>query len=209
MCSSGDSTEQQTEQAQAQLTQSLDADLKTTFGEQQATQAQLKGIYTQMLTNPQGLPGSEIAGARTSAIDNAAAGTAAAQRGAAAVASRGGGDALPSGVTAQVGGDIASAGAASLDSNLTGINIANAQAKQQNMYTALNGLGDVDQIYNPTSFSNSAASNANSVANLGQAYLASQQAGWQDAAGIISGVGGLASAATGFVSANPGGIFGK
>jgi len=195
MCSGGDSTLKQTEQAQAQLTKDLDAAFLARLGKQDEVLAQLKGIYTTELTNPQGLPGAEIAAARTNAIDTTATQFEGASRAANAVAAAHGGDALPSGVNAQVSGELAATAATTTAKELTSINVADAEAKRANYWQAISGLGSVGEAYNPTSFSNSSAGAANSTANLGQAFLASQQAGWADFGGILSGIGGLATGA--------------
>jgi hypothetical protein len=98
-------------------------------------------------------------------------------------------------VNAQVAGAIASTAAATTSKELNDINVADAQAKQQNYWNAISGLGAVGKNYDPTGYSNSAAGVGSSTANLGQAFLASQQDGWQDFSGIVGAVGGLASGA--------------
>lgn len=195
MCSSGDSTLKETEKANAALTKELGADYAITFAENQAIQKQLTGVLNDQLIHPQGLPGSEIAAARTNAIDTTAVQFQNAQRGANAVAAAHGGDALPSGVNAQVAGGIAANAAAMTSKELNDINVADAQAKQASYWNAISGLNAVGKNYDPTGYSNSAAGTGNSTANLGQAFLATQQAGWSNAMGIVGAVGGLASGA--------------
>jgi hypothetical protein len=208
VCSSGDSTLQSTEQSNAALTAQLGADYSTVFSENQQIQSQLRGVLTSQLTNPQGLPPAEIAAARTGATDAVATQFENASRSANSVAAAHGGDALPSGVSAQVGGQIAAGAAAENSGEQNKISIADAQAKQQNYWSAISGLGAVGNNLNPTGYSNSAAGTGTSTASLGSAFLSSQQADWQNAAGVIGAVGGLATGAAGFVNANPGGIFG-
>jgi hypothetical protein len=208
LCSAGDSAVASTEASNAALTQELGKDYATTFGESQAIQAQLKGVLTNQLTNPTGLGADRVAAMRTGVTDTTAQQYEGATRAANAVSAAHGGAGLPSGVSAQVGGQIA-AGAAQANSAEQGqISVADAQAKQANYWNAISGLGQVGAAYNPTATSNSAASVGSSTANLGSTLLASQQAGWQDISGVIGAVGGLATGAAGVISANPGGIFG-
>lgn len=48
-----------------------------------------------------------------------------------------------------------------------------------------------------------ATSTANSATNAGQLALATQQAGWQDVGGVISGISGLASTGAGIAGMLP------
>jgi hypothetical protein len=190
------------------LTAELGKDYATTFAESQQIQQQLKGVLTNQLTNPTGLGADRVAAMRTGATDTVATQFENASRSANAVSAAHGGAGLPSGVSAQIGGQIAAGAAAANSGEQNTISVADAQAKQASYWNAISGLGSVGAAYNPTGTSNSAASVGSSTANLGSTLLASQQAGWQDAAGVIGAVGGLATGAAGFVSANPGGIFG-
>jgi hypothetical protein len=197
MCSSGDQTLKSTEQSNAALTAELGADYQITFSENQAIQKQLTGILQNQISNPQGLPPEEIAAARTSATDRTGVQFENATRSANAVSAAHGGAALPSGVSAQISGDISATAASADAAEQNQITVADAQAKQQNYWNAISGLGAVGQGYNPTGYSNSAAGVGSSTANLGSAFLASQQAGWQDLSGIISAAGGLATGVAG------------
>jgi hypothetical protein len=106
-----------------------------------------------------------------------------------------GGDALPSGVQAQVAGTIANAGQAQDAEQQLQITQADDNLKLQNYWKAIGALSGQAELEAPQSYASGASSAANSTANLSQAVLASQQAGWSNVGGIISGIGGLATGA--------------
>ena len=193
MGSGGDSIAQEAEMMQMQLQSSL-IDL---FGKQYANQQSLmnyvKPALENMVSNPQGLSPSALSATRTSATDAIAAQTENAQKGAGAVIAAHGGAALPSGVAAQVEGGITEAGAAETAASQNQITMQNEQLKLQNYWKGIGALSGQAELEAPVSYANAAVGAGNSVANLSQAVLASQQAGWQDVGGIMSGIGGLAT----------------
>jgi len=211
MCSSGDKTVKATELAQADINKQLASEMQTTFGQNQALFAQLSpqllslmGQLQNQFENPQGMSPAALTAARTGATDANAAQFEAASRNANAVSAAHGGSTLPSGVTSQIAGQIAAQGAQAESGAQNQITLANEQLTQSNKWQALQGefgatgeLENLASLRNPVNYANAATGAANSVAGLGQAYLASTQAGWQNAAGIISGVAGLGTAAIG------------
>jgi hypothetical protein len=211
MCSSGDQTVKQTEKSQADLNNQLKQEMLTTFGQNQALFAQLSPHLLSLMQelnrqfeNPEGMSPEALAAARTTATDLNALQFEQASRGANTVAAAHGGAALPSGVTSQIAGEVAAQGARSESAAQNQITLTNEQMRQSNKWAALQGefgatgeLLGVAGLNNPVNYANAATGAANSVSNLGQTYLASQQAGWADLGGIISGVAGLGSAAVG------------
>jgi hypothetical protein len=194
-CSSGDSTVSATESSQAALNTELSGYMKTAFAQNQSVYKMLTPLLEKQVTNPQGMTQQAMAAARTGATDTTALEFENASRNANAVAAAHGGGALPSGVAAQVSGDISASAAAQDSAEQNQITLQNATIQNQNYWNAISGLGNITAQNNPTNYANAATNAGNSVASLGQTYLASQQAGWQDAAGIISGVGALAGGA--------------
>lgn len=201
MCSEGDKTVSQTEQSQAAFQQELTKDFSTAFGKNQEILNFLNTTLTNAIKNPQGFSQPALTAMRTGATDAVSKQFQDATVAANATAAAHGGAALPSGVAAQVSGQIAQGAAAEQSKQQQQITLANEQEKQNNYWKAIAGLGGVASQENPNAYASNATSAANSVSNLGQTLLATQQADWQNAGAIISGVAGLGEAvATGGMS---------
>ena len=196
MCSSGDSTAKANEQSQLQFSQQLQSDFATTFGQNQGLFKQLSGVLQQALTNPQGYSPAALAAMRTSATDTIASQTQAAKVAAGNYAATHGGSALPSGVNAQIAGGIATAGAQSQAQAQNQITQANEDLRQQNYWRAISGLGSVMGENNPLGYAGAQTGASNASTGAGNLLLQSQQAGWANVGGIISGVAGLGLAGT-------------
>jgi hypothetical protein len=208
MCSSGDQTAKANEASQAAFSSLLQSSFSTAFGNNQAILSNLNTSLSNSIKNPTGFTPATLAAMRTGATDTTATQFENAEKSAGAVAASHGGDALPSGVSAQISGDIAQGAASQQSQDQNQISLANAQQQQSNYWNAISGLGTVANLENPTGYAGASSSAANSSTNAGGLLLQSQQAGWQDLGGVLSGIAGLGTAATGFVNANPGGIFG-
>ena len=166
----------------------------------------LSAKLTDTLNNPKGFSPEQMAILKTSASDTIARQTNMAKIGAgAAIAQHGGAD-LGSGVSAQVLGSIEGEGMQSQSQADTGINLASEAQKNQNYWNSVKGLTDVAAAENPTGYASAANQSADATANLSHAVLASQQAGWQNTMGIISGVAGLGTGVVGGL--NSAGFFG-
>lgn len=197
MCSSGDHTVSSTEQAQAAFTNTLNADFQIAFAKSQAILDQLNAKLTNMIQNPQGFSKEAETALRTQATtENTAEFKNAAQNANTYIATHGG-DALPSGVAAQINAQVAQGAASQEAGSQNAITMTNEQLKLDNYWKAISGLGGVAQEENPTGLANAEIGAANSVANLGDVYLRSKQAGWQNLGGVLSGIAGLGSAAVG------------
>lgn len=205
MCSDANPTEVALQKAQADFTNTLDASFKTTFANQQQILGQLSTTLQKAIANPQGYTPAQMAALRTGAIDATSQATNDAEKAAAAYGASHGGADLGSGVQSQIQGTIASGGAQQLAQANEQITEANANLQQQNYWNAISGLTNVGRSYDPTGYANAATNSANAVTNASNAITSEQQAGWQNAFGIVSGISGLASAAAGLPFGGGGG----
>lgn len=200
MCSSANPTEVSLQQSQAAFTNTLDTSFKSTFANQQQILGTLSSRLTSMLNNPTGFGPKMLTALRTNATDTTAAQTQNAEKSAAAYGASHGGADLGSGVQSQIQGDIATGGAQQLSQEQNQITVADAQQQQQNYWSAINGLTQVGNAYNPNGYASNANSSANAVTSASNAITSEQQTGWQNAMGIVSGVAGLATAGAGAYS---------
>lgn len=200
MCCSGDSTVKASETASAAMQTALNSSFSTAFANNQAILGKLQSTLTNAVQNPQGFDPKTLALMKTNASDTVTQQTLNAQQGANAYLATHGGAELGSGVAAQIKGGIAAAGSTEQAKESSNIDIQNGMLQNQNYWQAVNGLTNVANAENPTAYATAANGSADATANLSKAYLASQQAGWQDTFGVISGVAGLASAAAGLPS---------
>jgi hypothetical protein len=200
MCSSGDSTVKSTEQAQAAFTNTLSASFKTAFASKQEMLDRLNAKLTDQINNPQGFDPKTLALMKTNASDTVARNTNAAQVGANAYLATHGGAELGSGVAAQIKGGIAGAGAVEGARESSNIDIQSGLLQNDNYWKAISGLTNVANSENPEGLAGAETSSANSVGNLSQAYLASKQADWNNAFGVVKGIAGLGMAAAGIPS---------
>lgn len=200
MCSSGDSTVKSTEAAQAAFTKTLSASFSTAFAAKQDILSKLTAKLTDQINNPQGFDPKTLALMKTNASDTVARGTNAAQVGANAYLATHGGAELGSGVAAQIKGGIAGAGAVEGARESSNIDIQSGLLQNENYWRGISGLTNVANSENPEGLASAEVSSANSVGNLSQAYLASKQADWNNAFGVVKGIAGLGMAAAGIPS---------
>lgn len=199
LCSGGDSTAKGLENSEATMTNTLNDDYQTSFNEQQSV---LKGLQAQLdyeAKNPMGYTPVQLAAARTSINETTAGAAKRALGSAAAFAATHGGADVGSGATGELAGEIGSAAAQSKSAQLLSLAQQNEALKQENMWRGISGLSGVASEYGGgagTAISG-AGSSANSSVNAGNLLLASQQAGWEDIGGMMSGIAGLGKAAVG------------
>jgi hypothetical protein len=203
MCSSGDSTVKSTEQAQAAMTSTLSASFKTAFAAKQDTLNRVNAKLTDMMNNPQGFDPKTLALMKTNASDTVARNTNAAQVGANAYLATHGGAELGSGVAAQIKGGIGAAGAMEDARETSGIDIQSGLLQNDNYWKAINGLTNVANSENPEGLASAEVGSADATGNLSKAYLASKQADWQNAFGVVKGIAGLGSAVAGMAMGAP------
>jgi hypothetical protein len=197
MCSSANPTEVSLQQSQAAFTNTLDTSFKTTFANQQQILGTLSSTLQKAILNPQGFTPAEMVALRTGATATTAQQTENAQKAAAAYGASHGGADLGSGVQSEIQGEIATGGAQQTATEQNQITVADAQQRQQNYWNAIQGLTNVGNAYNPNGYAANATGAANSVTSASNAITSEEQAGWQDAFGVVSGVAGLATAAAG------------
>jgi hypothetical protein len=197
MCSSGDSTVKSTETAQAAFTKTLSDSFGTAFANKQDILGKLTAKLTDQINNPQGFDPKTLALMKTNASDTVARGTNAAQVGANAYLATHGGAELGSGVAAQIKGGIGAAGAEEGAREASGIDIQSGLLQNDNYWKAISGLTNVANSENPEGLANAEVGSANATADLSRAYLASKQADWQNAFGVVKGIAGLGMAAAG------------
>lgn len=196
MCSEANSTEESNFKASQAFTTTLQNDYSQAFKNNQAILGNLTTTLNNAIAKPQGFTSQEQAALRTGAMDTTTQQFAGAKVAAGAAAARYGGD-VASGVTGQIMGGIAGEQAATNSQEQNQISVQNAELQRQNYWQGIQGLTNVGAAYNPTSYAGTAVSSSNATTNAAGQVLSEQQAGWQNAMGIVKGVAGLASAAAG------------
>ena len=192
----GDQIAKQNEQAQLDLNKQLAATFSTQFAKQSQILSAIQKQVQPLIDNPQGYSPEALTALRTSASDTNAT-TANSARTALndQIAARGG---LPSGADSPLRGQLESGAATQAAQTQNNITLQNENLKQQNFWNAINALsGNASQL-NPLGYAGGATSGAGAVANLSQAYKASQQSQLLGALGGIAG--GVGSAAGGYLA---------
>jgi hypothetical protein len=204
MCSSGGSvasTDEALQKSQAAMNNTLNADYSTTFAEQQSVLGQQRARMDAIAANPMGYTPVQLHTATTSINDNTARAAKQALGAAAAFAAAHGGAAdISGGGAAQMAGQIGSEAAQSKAGQLAALSQQSEELKQKNFWNAISGLNSVgSELGGAGGTAIGGAGNAASTSiGAGSGALAAKQAGWQNLSGIISGIGGLATAASGF-----------
>lgn len=201
-CSSGGQTAQTDEalqQSQAAMAQTLNQNYSTAFAEQQGVLNQQRAQLSAIAANPMGYSPQELHAATTSINENTATAAKQAMGAAAAFAAAHGGADIGSGVTGQVAGEIASGAAQSKAQQLSTLSASNEALKRSNFWSAISGLNQVGTGFGSSGSTalSGAGSAAESAVGAGKGALEAKQAGWQNVAGIIGGISGLASAGVG------------
>lgn len=194
--------------AQTKLTQTLDNNYSTAFGEQQNVLARVQSQMQAQIANPMGYTPQQLATAKTSINENTATAAKQALGAAGAYAAAHGGADTGSGPTGEIAGQIASGAAQAKAGELANLSNQNQAFKQANYWNAIQGLSSTGAQYGGagSTASGSSAGVAGSGVNAGTAATAASNMGFQDVLGGISALGG---AATSIIGANPNGIFGK
>jgi hypothetical protein len=199
----GDKTAQAGEKSSLSFANTLQAAFRQQFGTNTAILNFLNGKMTDMANNPTGFSPAAIASANSNAIDQAAVDTQNATRAANETAAAHGGNGLPSGVQAQIAGQIQAAGVAEKDQSLNQIQLANAEQQQKNYWAAVSGLSNVAEQENPNGYAGGANSGMGVIAGLSEADTQRRNSGFGHsfASGFGSALGkGLGGFATGGLS---------
>ena len=187
----GDSTAKQSEQQQAAFNQTLRQSFATRFATQNDILSKLNGVFSGIVANPQGFTPTTLAALNTNNLENSATDYQNATKAAQASAAAHGGNGLPSGVQAQIAGQLASAGANETAQGQRQIALANADQQQRNFWAALSGETGIANTEDPLGYASGATSGSGAVAGLSKAYTDSKGPGWGSILGGIAG--GVAS----------------
>lgn len=203
MCSSGGSVsanDEALQAAQTKMTNTLNSDYSTTFAQQQSVINNQIARMNSIAANPMGYTTAQLHNATTSINDNTARAAKQAIGAAAAYGASHGAADVGNGVAGQLVGNIASEAAQSKAAQLSALSQQNEGLKQQNFWSAISGLNSAGSELGGAGGMaiGGAGSSANSAVGAGSGAIAAQQAGWQDFAGVLGGISGLATAASGF-----------
>jgi len=179
----------------AQVTQQNN-DYNTTFAEQQGILNAQTARLNYVAANPMGYTPQQLASATTSINENTATAAKQAIGAAASFASSHGGADIGSGATGSLAGEIASSATLSKAGQLADVSRQNQSMKQQNFWTAINGLSNTGAEYGGAGSTAIGGSGnlGNDSVNAGSGALAAQQASWGNVMGVVKGVAGLGTA---------------
>ena len=194
MCSDANSTEIANQQASEAMTQTLQQDYAQTFSQNQKILGNLTTTLNNAIAKPQGFTSQQMAGLRTGATDTTTQQYNNAKVAAGASAARYGGD-VASGVTGQIMGQVDAAEAGQQAHEQNTITQEDASLKQDNYWKGIQSLNGVAAAYNPNGYASNSIGSTNATTSASQEIQSEENAGWQHAAGIVSGIGGLASSA--------------
>jgi hypothetical protein len=195
----GDPTAQAAETSQANFDNQLTSLFTAQYGKQSAITNYLTNqLEPNISKGGQGESPAALTAARTGATDTISSQYQNAQRAAGAVAAEHGGDALPSGVNAQVAGSIAAGEAGAQSEAQNTITAQNEALKQQNYWNSVGALSGNASLENPLGYAGAASGGSNAVSGLSQAETAAQ--GPTLGAIIGSVAGGAGSALGGYLA---------
>jgi hypothetical protein len=208
MCSGSGQVQQESQalqNAQLQMTQTLNSNYETAFGEQQQVLQQQQARLNAIAANPMGMTPQQLATSTTAINENTATAAKQAMGSAAAFAAQHGGADVGSGAVGQIAGEIGSAAAQSKAQQLAQLSNVNQATKQQNLWKALGGLSEVGNAYGGAAGTGAGASGsvANSSTSAGGLALQAGNQGWNDIIGGLGALGGLATAGANVAEAFP------
>jgi hypothetical protein len=180
---------------QGQFMNTLMNAFKTQYGAQQGALQFLTNTLQGKVSNPTGFSPATMAALNTQAIQNSAVQAQNATQAAQNFEASHGGNGLPSGVNAQISGQINASAANQLSGELNQNQVQNGILQNQNQWTAISGLENVAQMRNPLGYAGGENSAANSLGGLDQTYLDSRK--YNASRGVGGILGGLAGNAIG------------
>lgn len=200
----GDQTALGAEKSSSNFANTLQGAFSAQYGKQSAVNSFLTSKLTDMATNPTGFSAAGKAAMNTGAIQDTASTYQSALKAQQANSAVHGGNDLPSGVQAQIQGQLGGAAAGQLSGELNQNAVADAQLQNQNQWNALSGLQNVSNADDPLGFAGASTGATGNIADLSQAYTASNQSQLMSTlGGVVGGVG--AAFATGGLSTLMGG----
>lgn len=186
----GDSTASSTEKSTGDFTKTLQSAFQTNNAAQQDQLNFLSSKLQSAINNPQGYSPDTLAAMRAQANDSVAKSNQDVQRNVNAMeATRGGADALPSGVNAQINASVASQAEQAANKEQQDITTQNANLQNENLWNATKAEEGVAGLENPTGMAGSATGSADAVSNLSQAVTKA------NGPGVGSILGGIAGSA--------------
>lgn len=203
MCSSGGKVavdDQALQDATLASVKQQTADYGTTFAEQQQVLNSVKTRMQAEATNPLGYTPAQLAIQRTGINENFANAAKQALGSAAAFGAAHGSADIGGGATGQIAGEIGGAAATGAAQARASLAQQNEALKQENKWKALSGLDTVGAQYGGAAGTaiGSVSGVADASTQAGSGVLAAKQAGWDQLSGVLSGISGLATAASGF-----------
>jgi hypothetical protein len=203
----GDSTIKGAEKQQLAFSQQLMQAFTTQFGKQSKTLDFLTSKLQPMIDNPTGLTPEAKASMTSQAINNTATEYQNALKATQArTAGQGGPTGLPSGVQAQISGQLAAAGAGTEADLLNQIEMQDQQLKNSNYWNAVNAENGVAAQQNPLGYAGGATSAGSAVGGLGTAFFNSKQG---FGTSFMNSLGSTLGKTLGGANASPeGGFFG-
>lgn len=166
------------------------------FGQQEGVLGPLQAKLTYMAANPMGYSAADLAAQRASINTNTANAAKAAIGAGAAAGARGGASDIGGGPVAGAVGNALTSVANEKTNLLQSQAVSEDALKQQNLKYALGGLADVGAAYGGASSTalSGAEASANSSINAGSGAISAANTGFEDFAGALSGLSGLAQA---------------
>ena len=189
----GDKTLQQGEQSQFAFNNLLKRSFAQQFGAQSDIFNFLNSRLEAQIESPQGFRPETLAALKSGAIQDTATQYQNALKAQQAQQAARGGTGLPSGVAEQISGQLGGQAAGTLASELTGIQQQNEQVRQQNYWSAVQGLQGNAAMLNPLGYAGEYSGGQGTLAGLGSAYKQSQQSQ------LLGALGGLAGGVAGAV----------
>lgn len=184
----GDSTANQTEATQGVFTQQLQNAFTSNNAAQQNQLNFLNQKLQSAIANPQGYSPSTLAAMRAQANDSVAAENQNVERNVnSSFAAKGGAEALPSGVQAQINAGVGEAAAQAGNAAQQNITEQNANLQNQNQQNAIQQEMGVAGLENPEGMASSENQAAGTVSNLSQAVTAANGPGIGSILGSVAG----------------------
>jgi hypothetical protein len=174
----GDKTIKKAEEQQAGFSKTLMKAFQTQFKGQQNVLNFLTGKLTEGVNTPQGFSAAQIQGLNTQAINNTGVAYQNALKAQQAQSATHGGGGLPSGVQAQIEGQLGGAAAGMQAGQLNEIQLASEQQRQNNYWNSVQGLQQNAGLMNPLGYAGQATGAGSAVAGLGDAYMNSKKGFW-------------------------------
>jgi hypothetical protein len=193
----GDQTAKSAETSSAAFQSTLQNAFAAQFGKQSGVLNFLNNRLTSQINNPTGFTPATKEALNTNAIQTTASQFQNADKAAQEQEAAHGGSGLPSGVDAQIQGQLQGQAAGQLSSELNANTVADAEQQQKDYWSAVSSLSGVASAEDPLGYASGSNGASAGIADLSQAYNASNQSQLLGALGGIAG--GVGAAAGGYL----------